>query len=56
MNETKYKRDSLDENKLYSFIIEVDMLDRLKAEAEMRVISVGQLIREAIELWFRVNT
>jgi hypothetical protein len=56
MSDNTYTKDELTNAKLYSFMLENEQRDLLQKEAQARQISVSQLIREAIELWFRVNT
>ena len=51
----KYSLDKLDNAKLYSFMIEVSLLEWLRNTAKERQISVSQLIRDAIDLYIKVN-
>ena len=51
----KYKLDKLDDGKLYSFKIEVSLLEWLREEADQRKISVSQLIRDAIEFYMKLS-
>jgi len=55
MDNITYRKDTLEDSKLYSFKIEVSLLDWLRKEAEAQKISVSQLIREAIEFYARVK-
>ena len=47
----KYTLDKLDDGKLYSFKIEVSLLEWLREEADRRKISVSQLIRDSIDFY-----
>ena len=47
----KYTLDKLDDGKLYSFKIEVSLLEWLRNEAASRKISVSQLIRDSIDFY-----
>ena len=51
--DTKYTKDTLNNSKRYNFMLELDLLDWLEAEAARRKVSVSQLIREAIEFYMR---
>ena len=51
----KYTLDKLDDGKLYSFKIEVSLLEWLREEADRRKISVSQLIRDAIEFYMKLS-
>jgi hypothetical protein len=53
--ETKYTLDKLDDGKLYSFKIEVSLLEWLREEADQRKISVSQLIRDAIDFYRKLS-
>ena len=47
----KYTLDKLDDGKLYSFKIEMSLLEWLREEADRRKISVSQLIRDSIDFY-----
>ena len=47
----KYTLDKLDDGKLYSFLVEASLLDWLKLEADLRKVSVSQLIRDSIDFY-----
>ena len=51
----KYTLERLDESVLYSFKIEVSLLEWLRKEAAEQKISVSQLIRDAIEFRLKLN-
>jgi len=51
----KYTLERLDDAKLYSFKIEVSLLEWLREEANRRKISVSQLIRDAIEFYMKLS-
>jgi len=55
MDNITYRKDTLEDSKLYSFKIEVSLLDWLRLESERSKKSVSQLIREAIELYMKIN-
>ena len=56
IDEKKYTLERLGFGaKLYSFMIDRSRLSWLRIEAKERRISVSQLIRDAIELYIKVN-
>ena len=51
----KYKLEKLEKSILYSFKIEVSLLEWLREEAAMQKISVSQLIRDAVEFYMKLS-
>ena len=51
----KYTLERLDDAKLYSFKIEVSLLEWLQEEAKSQKISVSKLIRDAIEFYMKLS-